>query len=74
MVVGEGASRMIKVLKTLRNLRERQGDTEGVKARNVIKGTVRSSMNSLKLSGITRKNALNKDLEILESYFVSPAV
>ena len=67
-VTGEGANRMKNVLKTLTTQRERQLDTEGVKARKFVRRTVRSSMAHPPMAGITRNSALNKDLEILESY------
>lgn len=59
---------MKNVLKTLTTQRERHPDTEGVKARKFVKRTVRSSMAPAPVGGITRNSALNKDLEILESY------
>lgn len=73
-MAGEGANRMKNIFKTLTTQRERQLDTEGVKARKFVRGTVRSSMAPNPMGGITRNSALNKDLEILESYQVTPAV
>jgi len=74
-----GANQIKKVLKALTNQRERQPDTEGVKARKFVRGAVRSSMahppmptrSSMAhppMAVITRNSGLNKDLEILESY------
>jgi hypothetical protein len=67
-VTGEGSNRMKNVLKALTSQRDPHPDTEGVKARKFIMRTVRSSMAPPQKAGITRNNALNKDLEILESY------
>ena len=67
-VTGEGVNRMKNVLKTLTTQKERQLDTEGVKGRKFVRRNVRSSMAPTPMGGITRNSALNKDLEILESY------
>lgn len=83
---GEGnANRMKKVLKAITNQRERQPDREVEMARKFVRGAVRSSMAHPSMAirssmghppkaVITRNSGLNKDLEILESYQVSPAV
>ena len=63
-----GANQMKKVLKAITNQRERQPDTEVVKARKFVRGAVRSSMGHPPKAVITRNSGLNKDLEILESY------
>ena len=74
-----GANQMKKVMKAITNQRERQPDTEVVKARKFVRGAVRSSMAHPPMAirssmahppkaVITRNSGLNKDLEILESY------
>ena len=73
-VTKEGVNQMKNVQKTLMTQREHHQDAEGVKARKSIRRTVRSSMAPPTMTGITRNSALNKDLEILNSYQVTPAV
>ncbi len=65
---GEGGSRMRKVLKTLTTQRERHADADGVKLSKFIRGSFRSSKAHHPMTGNTKNSALNKDLEILESY------
>ena len=67
-VAGKGFSRMRKVLKTLMTQRERQPDAGVVKPSKFIIETLRSSKAHHPMTGNTRNSALNKDLEILESY------